>query len=271
MLRACTIAYIALMTLAARAEDWTPKKGPLTTRWAKDVSPDERASRISAARRWSARTGRISTACGSSPSPSPGEQAPIGQGPGRQDSRAVSRRVGAVRRDAAGRAALVSPHLRGSRGVEGQARAPALRRGRLGSAVVFVNGKQLGAHRGGYDAFSFDITDALTSRRPAGAGRRRLRSHRRAARSRAASRSTSPAASGTRPPPASGRPCGWSRCRRAYIDSAARSRPTSTPRACVCVAGCRREPDDVQSIAAVRDGEQRSRRGVRARSARTSH
>src|SRR5207245_5918205 len=32
-------------------------------------------------------------------------------------------------------------------------------------AVVWVNGKQVGQHRGGYDAFTLDITDALN---PAG-------------------------------------------------------------------------------------------------------
>src|SRR5439155_14906191 len=33
-------------------------------------------------------------------------------------------------------------------------------------ATVWLNGKKLGSHRGGYDGFSFDITDALKPNSP---------------------------------------------------------------------------------------------------------
>src|SRR5687767_4414058 len=38
---ACVATLSTLFALSARAEDWKPGKGPLTTRWAKDVSPDK--------------------------------------------------------------------------------------------------------------------------------------------------------------------------------------------------------------------------------------
>ena len=80
-------------------------------------------------------------------------------------------------------------------------------------ATVWLNGKKLGSHQGGYDGFSFDVTDALKKDgeqelivgvwNPVDKGP-----------SRAANRCSIRRASSTRPAPASGRRCGWSRCRR---------------------------------------------------------
>ena len=76
--------------------------------------------------------------------------------------------------------------------------------------------RNVGTHRGGYDPFTFDITDALKDGEHElvvarlGPDRRRQP----AARQAGAQART---ASGTRRSPASGRRCGWSRCRTAHI------------------------------------------------------
>ena len=76
-------------------------------------------------------------------------------------------------------------------------------------ATVWLNGQEVGRHRGGYDAFSFDVTDAVKrvgeNEVILAAWDRRTPAH-----SRAASRSASPTASGTPRPAASGRRCGSS-------------------------------------------------------------
>ena len=78
---------------------------------------------------------------------------------------AVSDRIGAVGRDEARRAGeprLVSPHDCSLEGL-GDGKRVLLHFGAVDwEATVWLNGKELGQHRGGYDGFTFDITDALT-------------------------------------------------------------------------------------------------------------
>ena len=142
---------------------WEPAKGPLMTRWAKDVSPDKvhpEYPRPQMVRKdWMNLNGLWQFAMAKE-----GEEPPAGK-------------------DLDGKILVPFPVQSAMSGVMQAAdrlwyrrtfEVPAAWKGRrvllnFGAvdweATVYVNGKKVGDHRGGYDAFSFDITDAL---KPAG-------------------------------------------------------------------------------------------------------
>jgi beta-galactosidase/beta-glucuronidase len=152
------------LSIATASAAWQPAPGPLMTRWARDVRPDQPLPEYPRPQMerpdWQNLNGLWSyaiTAKESGPParwdgqilvPFPVESALSGvMKPLRPDQRLWYRRAFAVPKPWNGRRVLL--HF-GAADWE---------------ATVFVNGRQLGVHRGGYDGFSFDITDAL---RPAG-------------------------------------------------------------------------------------------------------
>ncbi|MBN1908316.1 MAG: glycoside hydrolase family 2 [Pirellulales bacterium] len=160
------IAALTLSTVLILACDtvgqtpkWEPAVGPLTTRWAKDVSPERvhpEYPRPQMVRpKWRNLNGVWQLAAGRSD-----QNPPIGvhlpgtvlvpfpiesalSGVMRQTDRAWYRRTFEVPADWKDQDVLL--HF-GAVDWE---------------ATVWLNGKKLGTHRGGYDAFSFDITEAL--------------------------------------------------------------------------------------------------------------
>src|SRR5439155_30647 len=158
---ALTFLWLILSAEAAVAQDnWQPAKGPLTTRWAKDVSPKNahpEYPRPQMVRKdWQNLNGlwdyAIRPKTESQPStfdgkilvPFPIESALSGvRKPVGEESRLWYRRSFTVPKGWSGQRVL-------------------LQFGAVDwEAMVFVNGKELGSHRGGYDAFSLDITGAL--------------------------------------------------------------------------------------------------------------
>ena len=196
------LRFIALCLVAGSlsAQDWRPVPGhimtPGPTRWI----PGPRSLNIRAPR-WCGRIGSTSTGFGNTPSSR--WNCRTAKLPG-QDPGALPRRVRVVRREAAADTAgtsLVSPHVPSA--PAGGGKRLLLHFGAVDwEAKVFVNGKPVGEHRGGYDAFTFDITEAVETRRGKRTGRRGVRRHRRRAGHRQAELqqdSPSPAASPTRP------------------------------------------------------------------------
>ena len=152
-------AILALSAWPASAADWKVADGPLLTRWSKDVRPDNplpeypRPQLVRA--EWQNLNGLWQLGFGQA-----GEAPPVGKALDRQilvpypvesalsgvmkhSDRLWYRRTFAVPQGWAGRRVLL--HF-GAVDWE---------------ATAWVNGKELGTHRGGYDGFSFDVTDAL--------------------------------------------------------------------------------------------------------------
>ena len=157
----CTVGLVCLALGAARCvgAEWKPAKGPLMTRWAKDVSPEkawpEYPRPQMVRKEWKNLNGLWQYADAKE-----GEEAPCGKdldgrilvpypiesalsGVMKHVDRLWYRRAFEVPKPWAGKRVLL--HF-GAVDWE---------------ATVYVNGKKVGDHRGGYDAFSFDVTDAL--------------------------------------------------------------------------------------------------------------
>jgi len=159
------VAAIAVLTscfLAApgRGEDWKPADGPLFTRWAKDVSPDNvhpeypRPQMVRDS--WASLNGLWDYAIVPKDQDQPGDfdgrilvpfaaesalsgvMKPVGP-----ESRLWYRRAFRVPAAWSGKRILL--HFEG---VDWE-------------TTVSVNGQQVGTHRGGYDPFTFDVTKAL--------------------------------------------------------------------------------------------------------------
>ena len=144
------VTFLLAGQLAATAAEWKPAPGPLMTRWAKDVSPTNALPeypRPQMVRKdWLNLNGLWDIQLGDDTEtkilvPYPIESALSGVM--KHSNRMTYRRTFEIPKGWSGRHVLL--HFGA---VDWETK-------------VSVNGKDLGVHRGGYDTFSFDITDAL--------------------------------------------------------------------------------------------------------------
>jgi len=154
------IVSIVLFICSSLRADWQPAKGPLTTRWAKQVSPDnvhaEYPCPQMVRKNWLNLNGLWEYAIQPKDEPQPenfdgqilvpfpaesalsGVMKPVGE-----ENRLWYRRTFEIPRKWANQRVLL--HF-----------------GAVDwDTTVWINGKKVGSHRGGYDPFTFDITDAL--------------------------------------------------------------------------------------------------------------
>ena len=155
-----TLTLVLLFSRTAAAQPWQPQKAPLMTRWAKDVSPDKvhpEYPRPQLVRQnWQNLNGLWNYAI----QPKDGARPAAWQGqilvpfPVESALSGVMKMVGPENRLWYQRTFDVPAAWKDQRVL--------LHFGAVDwDATVFVNGKEVGRHVGGYDPFSFDVTDAL--------------------------------------------------------------------------------------------------------------
>ncbi|MBU4460291.1 MAG: hypothetical protein KJ579_06970, partial [Verrucomicrobia bacterium] len=150
-----------LVATAAGAADWAPVRGRPMTRWAKEVSPDSVLSPVyprpqMVREAWTNLNGLWDYAIVAKDAATPGAWDGKILVPFAVESAlsGVGKAVGPEQRLWYRRSFKVPAAWAGQRVL--------LHFGAVDwDATVWVNGKELGSHRGGYDAFSFDVTDAL--------------------------------------------------------------------------------------------------------------
>ncbi len=175
LIRTLFIVGLASLFIACDlvAEDWQPKKAPLMTRWAKDVSPEKVHSEYPRPQmvreKWVNLNGLWDYAIVAGPNQ------PQGANPGSslaQPEKWDGKILVPFPVESALSGVMQRVPDNGKLWYRRSFTTPEMpKEGRLllhfgavdWETVVSVNGQKVGEHRGGYDPFTFDITDALTS------------------------------------------------------------------------------------------------------------
>jgi hypothetical protein len=159
-IRCYSVVFTALCICSSGRADWQPAKGPLMTRWASEVSPDDAHSeypRPQMVRKdWLNLNGLWEYAIRpkAEPQPSTFDGQILVPFPVESALSGVMKPVGQEKRLWYRQTFRIPNGWRGKRillhfeAVDWE-------------TTVWVNGKEIGTHRGGYDPFTFDITDAL--------------------------------------------------------------------------------------------------------------
>ncbi len=156
---------LLLVPIASHAADWQPVPGPLATRWAKDVSPEkvhpEYPRPQMVRKEWTNLNGLwdYEIVLESAGQPKEFTKKILVPFPVESSLSGVMKRVSPKEKLWYRRSLQARKHKDGSRVL--------LHFGAVDwEATVWVNGKEVVQHRGGYDPFSCDITDALAGDKP---------------------------------------------------------------------------------------------------------